>query len=59
MRKEFYIVVPFDTKEDVSVKDDSLFGPFKAFWASINSGNDVIKLRAQIKDFSNMKKGLI
>ena len=59
MRKEFYIVIPFDSKEDVSVKDDSLLGPFKAFWASINSGNDVIKLRAQIKDFSNMKKGLI
>ncbi len=59
MRKEFYIVIPFDSKEDVSVKDDSLLGPFKAFWASINSGNDVIKLRAQIKDFSNMKKGLV
>jgi len=59
MRKEFYIVVPFDTKEDVSVKDDSILGPFKSFWAAINSGNDIIKLRAQIKDFSNMKKGLV
>lgn len=59
MRKEFYIVVPFDVKEDTSVKDNSILGPFKSFWASINSGNDVIKIRAQIKDFSNMKKGLI
>jgi len=37
MRKEFYIVVPFDTKEDASVKDDSILGPFKSFWAAINS----------------------
>ena len=59
MRKEFYIVVPFDSKEDTSVKDDSILGPFKSFWASINSGNDVLKVRAQIKDFSNIKKGLV
>jgi len=59
MRKEFYIIVPFDKIEDRSVKDNQGFGVFRSFWAAINSANDVSKIRAQIKDFSNMKKGLV
>jgi hypothetical protein len=32
MKKEFYIVIPFDQTENTSVKDTSILGPFKNFW---------------------------
>lgn len=37
MRKEFYVVVPFDKQEDQSVKASGIFGIFKSFWRSINN----------------------
>jgi hypothetical protein len=35
MKKEFYIIVPYDNLEDTSVRDTSFFAPFKQFWASM------------------------
>ncbi len=58
MKKEFYVVVPFDEQEDKSVKDTSIIGVFKNFWSSINNSNDVLKIRSQIRNFSQMKKWL-
>jgi TatD DNase family protein len=43
MKKDFYIVVPFDNIAWDSVKDTSFFASFKNFWASINSSDDLIK----------------
>lgn len=56
MKKEFYIVIPFDEADNTSVRDTSLIGAFKNFWSSITSGNDLIKIRSQIRNFSKMKK---
>lgn len=59
MKKEFYIVLPYDEKENKSVKEDSLAWIFRNFWLSINWGQDLVKLRWQIRNFSKMKKWLI
>lgn len=58
MKKEFYIVVPFDSEEDQSVKASGIFGVFKNFWRAINNGDDIVKIRNQIRNFSVMKKWL-
>jgi len=59
MKKEFYIIVPFDEVENESVRSTSLFSPFTDFWNSVfNNSIDVSKLRAQIQRFSKSKKGL-
>jgi len=60
MKKEFYIIVPYDKLEDISVRDTSLLAPFKQFWASMfHSGVDVAMIKSQIRNFSKSKKELI
>jgi len=59
MKKEFYIIIPYDEEENKSVKDDSISWIFKAFWQSINGWQDLLKLRSQIRNFQKMKKWLI
>lgn len=56
MKKDFYIVVPFDQEEDRSVKDTWIFWVFKNFWRSINNKDDIAKIRSQIRNFWNLKK---
>lgn len=56
MKKDFYIVVPFDKEEDQSVKSAGIFWVFKSFWRAINNGDDIAKIRSQIRDFWSMKK---
>ncbi len=59
MKKEFYIILPYDTNENKSVKDDSIMWVFNTFWQSINGWQDLLKIRTQIKNFSKSKKWLI
>lgn len=59
MKKEFYIILPFDEEENKSVKDNSFLWVFRGFWQSINGANDVLKLKGQIRNFTKMKKGLL
>lgn len=60
MRKDFYIVIPYDDNENKSVKDDSLLGPFKSFWENVfQNGVDTLKIREQMRSFSKIKKWLI
>ncbi len=56
MKKDFYIVIPYDQEEDRSVKDTGIFGVFKNFWRSINNKDDIAKIRSQIRNFGTMKK---
>lgn len=58
MKKEFYIVIPFDEEENRSVKDNSIFWIFKSFWRAINNSDDITKIRGQIKSFNVAKKWL-
>jgi type IV secretory pathway VirB4 component len=41
MKKEFYIVVPYDMIEGKSVRDTDFLGPIKNFWKSINGAVDL------------------
>jgi len=60
MKKEFYIVIPFDQTENTSVKDTSLLGPFKNFWWNVFWNQiDTLKIKSQIRNFTKMKKWLI
>jgi len=60
MKKEFYIVIPFDEEEDRSVKDSSLLWPIKQFWSWVFwSAVDTLKIRSQIRAFKKTKKWLV
>lgn len=59
MKKEFYIIIPFDQNENKSVKDSSIVWVFNTFWQSINWWTDLLKIRSQIRNFTKMKKWLI
>ena len=60
MKKDFYIVIPYDEQENKSVKDASLLGPLKNFWEWVfNNSVDVLKIKSQIRNFIKMKKWLI
>ena len=59
MKKEFYIIIPFDNDENKSVKDDSIMWVFSTFWKSINWAQDLLSVKSQIRNFSKMKKWLI
>jgi len=56
MKKDFYIVVPYDDVDNTSVKESGIFGVFKNFWRAINNSDDLVKIRSQIKNFAGMKK---
>ncbi|MDC0506158.1 hypothetical protein OAN96_01035 [Candidatus Gracilibacteria bacterium] len=59
MKKEFFIVIPYDEVENESVRNTSAFGPFVDFWNSVfNNSVDVSKLRGQVQRFTKSKKGL-
>jgi hypothetical protein len=58
MKKEFYIIIPFDNEENKSVKDDSILWVFSSFWKSINQATDLISIKNQLKTFTKLKKWL-
>jgi hypothetical protein len=58
MKKEFYIIIPFDSDENRSVKDDSILWIFSSFWKSINQAADLITIKSQLKTFNKLKKWL-
>lgn len=58
MKKEFYIIIPFDNEWNKSVKDDSLLWVFTSFWKWINQASDLISLKSQLRNFTKLKKWL-
>lgn len=56
MKKEFYIVVPFDEEEDKSVRDIWFFGAFKNFWNAIKQEQDISAIKAKRKRVEYLKK---
>ncbi len=59
MRKDFYIVIPFDYSEDSSVRDESFLGKLKKFWsATIKNSDNMLKIRDQVRQFPGIKKWL-
>lgn len=59
MKKEFYLVIPFDDNENKSVKDDTFLWNFWNFWKSINPATSLLEVKSQLKNFSKLKKWLI
>lgn len=59
MKKEFYIIIPYDSDENRSVRDISFLWVFKKFWLSINWWVDISKIQNQIKNFNKLKKWLV
>ena len=59
MKKDFYIVIPYDNDEDRSVKDTSFMGVIKQFKDTVfHSWVTTLKIKSQIRNFQKMKKGL-
>lgn len=45
MKKEFYIVVPFDFEANESVKTTTPFGLFRSFWSALNQEESAADIR--------------
>jgi len=58
MKKEFYIVIPFDNLWDTSVRDTSIAWLFKNFMASMWSNADKAQIRRNLKSYERSKKEL-
>lgn len=57
MKKDFYIVVPYDTDEDKSVRDTGIAGIFRTFWAAITSEETITSIRDKRRRADYMRKG--
>lgn len=56
MKKEFYIVVPYDTDENKSVRDSGMFGIFRSFWSALSQEESVVSIREKHRKTNNLKK---
>ena len=60
MKKEFYIIIPYDQVENTSVKDTSILWPVKSFFSSVfDNSVSTLKIRSQNRNFTKVKKGLL
>ncbi len=57
MKKEFYIVVPFDQDADSSVRETGMVGLFRSFWSSITSEETVASIRSNRRRAEALRKG--
>lgn len=57
MRKEFYIVIPFDYEENASVKRSGIQGIFENFWSAITNEESITSIRSNHQRVDKMKKG--
>lgn len=56
MRKEFYIIVPFDYESDLSVRNNSMFGVFQNFWKAISGEDNVTAIRDKRRKADDLKR---
>lgn len=57
MKKEFYIVVPYDQEQDTSVRKTDIIGIFQNFWASLSQGQSLADIRQNRVRAQKLKKG--
>ena len=57
MKKEFYIVVPFDQENEASVRNTGIVGMFQNFWSAITSEENVATIRAKRRSAETLRKG--
>lgn len=56
MKKEFYIVVPYDLENNESIRKTDVFGFFKSFWSSLSQEESVADLRSNRIRMIKMRK---
>ncbi|MDD2891728.1 MAG: hypothetical protein PHQ95_02080 [Candidatus Gracilibacteria bacterium] len=56
MKKDFYIVVPYDNDEDKSVRDTGITGIFRTFWAAITSEETITSIRDKRRRSESLRK---
>ncbi|MBS9784332.1 hypothetical protein KGV55_03200 [Candidatus Gracilibacteria bacterium] len=57
MRKDFYIVVPFDMENEQSVRKNDFIGMFSNFWSALSQEQSVADIRANRIQLQKLKKG--
>lgn len=57
MKKEFYIVVPFDQVNEESVRNTGIVGMFQNFWSSITSEETMLSIRSKRRNAEFLLKG--
>jgi hypothetical protein len=57
MKKEFYIVVPYDIENNESVRKTDIFGVFKSFWSALSQEESVADIRMNRIRTEKLRKG--
>lgn len=57
MRKDFYIVVPYDIENDQSVRRNDFVGIFQSFWSALSQEQSVSDIRANRIRAQKLRKG--
>ncbi|NRH21377.1 hypothetical protein HOO68_05010 [Candidatus Gracilibacteria bacterium] len=57
MKKEFYIIVPFDFENNESIRKTDIIGVFKSFWSALSQEESVADIRNNRIRMTRMKKG--
>lgn len=56
MKKEFFIIVPFDFENNESVKKTDIFWVFRSFWSALSQEESVTDIRANRSRLERLKK---
>jgi hypothetical protein len=56
MKKEFYIVVPYDLENNESVRKTDFLGVFKSFWSALSQEESVVDIRNNRIRMAKLKK---
>lgn len=56
MKKEFYIVVPFDFENNESVRKTDMFGIFRSFWSALSQEESAADIRMNRIRIEKLKK---
>jgi len=56
MKKEFYIVVPYDFENNESVRKTDIIGVFKSFWSALSQEESIADIRANRVRVARLKK---
>lgn len=57
MRKDFYIVVPFDFENNESVRKTDILGVFRSFWSAISQEESIADIRSNRLKVQKLHKG--
>lgn len=56
MKKEFYIIIPFDFESNESVRKTDMFGIFRSFWSALSQEESIADIRSNRIRLEKLKK---